>query len=83
MKKDKVFYQSKFEHYRVMNMWIVIASCISSLFYVISDWYLFGEINMVTVPARTALLIPFAIYDRECKGEGLPRDRAVILSDRT
>ena len=31
MKKDKVFYQSKFEHYRVMNMWIVIASCISSL----------------------------------------------------
>ena len=37
MKKDKVFYQSKFEHYRVMNMWIVIASCISSLFYVISD----------------------------------------------
>ena len=62
MKKDKVFYQSKFEHYRVMNMWIVIASCISSLFYVISDWYLFGEINMVTVPARTAILIPFAIF---------------------
>ena len=24
MKKDKVFYQSKFEHYRVMNMWIVM-----------------------------------------------------------
>ncbi len=62
MKKDKVFYQSKFEHYRVMNMWIVIASCISSLFYVISDWYLFGEINMVTVPARTAILIPFDIF---------------------
>lgn len=62
MNKDKVFYQSKFEHYRVMNMWIVIASCISSLFYVISDWYLFGEINMVTVPARTAILIPFAVF---------------------
>ena len=62
MKKDKVFYQSKFEHYRVMNMWIVIASCISSLFYVISDWHLFGEINMVTVPARTAILIPFAVF---------------------
>ena len=62
MKKDRVFYQSKFEHYRVMNMWVVIASCISSLFYVISDWYLFGEINMVTVPARMAILIPFAIF---------------------
>ncbi|MBS4816733.1 MAG: hypothetical protein KH026_09080 [Clostridium sp.] len=62
MKKDKVFYQSKFEHYRVMNMWIVIASCILSLFYMISDWYLFGEINMVTVPARTAILIPFVVF---------------------
>lgn len=62
MKKDNVFYQSKFEHYRVMNMWVVIASCISSLFYVISDWYLFGEINTTTVPARMAILIPFVLF---------------------
>lgn len=62
MKKDEVFYQLKFEHYRVMNMWVVIASCISSLFYVISDWYLLGEINMTTVPARMAILLPFVIF---------------------
>lgn len=62
MKKDRTFYQSKFEHYRTMNMWIVITSCISSLFYVISDWYLFGQINTITVPARMTILIPFIIF---------------------
>ena len=62
MEKDRTFYQSKFEHYRTMNLWVAVACSISSLFYVISDWYLFGEINMVTVPARMAILIPFTIF---------------------
>lgn len=60
--KNREFYQSKFEYYRVMNMWIVIACCISSLFYVISDWYIFGQINTRTVPARMAILVPFSLF---------------------
>lgn len=62
MKKDRIFYQAKFEYYRVMNMWIVIACCLLSLFYVISDWYLFGCINTITIPARTVILIPFVVF---------------------
>lgn len=62
MKKDRAFYQSKFEHYRTMNLWVAVACCISSLFYVISDWYLFGEVNGITVPARMAILVPFTIF---------------------
>lgn len=62
MKKDRTFYQAKFEYYRNINMWLVIVISISSLFYTISDWYLFGQINLITVPARTAILIPFAIF---------------------
>ena len=62
MKKDSTFYQAKFEYYRKMNMWLVIVISISSSFYTISDWYLFGRINPVTVPARIAILLPFAIF---------------------
>lgn len=62
MKKDRTFYQAKFEYYRNINKWLVIVISISSLFYTISDWYLFGQINLITVPARTAILIPFAVF---------------------
>ena len=62
IKKDNAFYQAKFEYYRTMNTWIVIAISISSLFYVISDWYLFGEMDMCTLPARLFILIPFVVF---------------------
>ena len=62
MKKDRTFYQAKFDYYRNINKWLVIVISISSLFYMVSDWYLFGQINLITVPARMAILIPFAVF---------------------
>ncbi len=62
MEKNRQFYQSKFEYYRTMNMWIVIACCLSSISYVVSDWHIFKEINTTTIPARTAILIPFVLF---------------------
>ena len=60
--KDRAFYQAKYDHYRNINLWLVVACCCSSLFYVFSDWYLFKEINMTTVPARMFILLPFVLF---------------------
>lgn len=62
IQKDSVFFQSKFDQYRVINMWVVIACCLSSVTYIFSDWYIFGEINTRTLVARLFILIPFALF---------------------
>lgn len=62
VKKDKTFFQSKFEQYRVINMWVVVACCLSSVTYIFSDWYIFKEINTKTLVARTFILLPFLLF---------------------
>ncbi len=62
VKKDRQFYQAKFEYYRTMNTWTVSAFSLSSLLYVTSDWYLFGKIDLCTLPARMFVLVPFVIF---------------------
>lgn len=56
------FYQSKFEYYRVVNMWIVIAASVPSVAYFISDCYLFGYMTTKTLLPRMAILIPLAVF---------------------
>lgn len=56
------FYQGKYEYYSSFHMWVIIAACISSVFYFFSDCYLFGYFTTATLIPRLAILIPFTIY---------------------
>lgn len=62
MKKDNVFYQSKFEYYRTINLAVVIICSLSSLSYLISDWYIFGRIDLSTVAPRSIVFIPMVLF---------------------
>lgn len=61
MSKQK-FYQAKYEYYRSMNMWVVIAACILSIAYFFSDCYLFGKLTTITLIPRMAFVVPFGVY---------------------
>ena len=56
------FYQEKFEYYRKMNFWAVIAISIPSIGYFFSDCYLIGEFSTKTLIPRAAILIPLIIF---------------------
>lgn len=56
------FYQGKYEYYSTFHMWVIIAACVSSVFYFFSDCYLFGYYTTATLIPRLAILIPFIIY---------------------
>lgn len=60
--KDRKFYQAKYEYYRTMNMWIIVAVCIFSTTYFWSDCYIFGELRTTTLLARTFILVPMCLY---------------------
>lgn len=60
--KDSKYYQAKFEYYRTLNMGIVLAACISSIAYFLSDVYLFGEMCYDTLLPRTFILVPMCVY---------------------
>lgn len=58
------FCQEKFEYYRKMNQWVVIAvSCLSVAYY-LSDCYLIGRMTLETFPSRAMILalLPFFIW---------------------
>lgn len=63
---DKVakqeFYQSKFEYYRTLIKWAVVASSLASTTYWISDCQLFGRVAWETLLPRTFILIPMCIF---------------------
>ena len=56
------FYQAKYEYYRSMNMWVVIAACVLSAAYFFSDCYLFGRFTTATLLARMAIILPFLVF---------------------
>ena len=58
----RIFYQSKYEYYRLFHMWIIIAASLSSIMYYLSDCYLFGKFTTETLLARTFILVPLAVF---------------------
>lgn len=58
----KNYYQAKYEYYRTIHLWIIIAACVSSVFYFLSDIYLYHRFTLATFPARIAILVPLAIF---------------------
>ena len=58
----KQFNQSKFEYYRKMNMWVVVAATFSSIGYFFSDCYLFGRMTVATLLPRMSILLPFVVF---------------------
>lgn len=58
----ELFYQSKYDYYRSYNFWVVVAGCLSSLTYFISDCQLFGRFAIETLFARFNILIPMALF---------------------
>lgn len=62
MKKDSAFYQSKYEYYKKLNMWVTAIIAISSCTYFLSDLYIFGEWTAVTLIPRFIIIIPVMIF---------------------
>lgn len=56
------FYQEKYNYYRKMNMWVIIAASICSIGYYLSDCYLFGEIRTTTLIPRMVIVIPLILF---------------------
>lgn len=56
------FYQSKYDYYRVMNIWSVIISAVSNCFYWISDCQLFGRVAYETILPRVFMCLMLPIY---------------------
>lgn len=56
------FYQAKFEYYRDMNFWMIVAVGIFSIGYFFSDCYLLGKMTMVTLLPRMVILLPLAVF---------------------
>lgn len=61
MNKGK-YYQAKYEYYRSLHLWIIIAACVSSIFYFISDCALCGGFNYQTLIPRLSIIIPLIIF---------------------
>lgn len=59
----EAFNQSKFEYFRSFNSLVVIFSCLSSVFYFLSDCQLFGNVfAWETLLPRTFILLPMGIF---------------------
>lgn len=58
----EAFWQSKYEYYRNIILWIVVASSVASVFYYASDCYLLGKFSTVTLIPRMAIMVPLLIY---------------------
>ena len=69
MAKDKIekeeckqLYHSKYEYYGNYSLWVVLASCLASTTYWISDCQLFGRMAWETLLPRTFILLPLLIF---------------------
>lgn len=67
MVKDSKFYQSKYEYFRKLNMWVITVISLSSITYFLSDLYLFGYYTGVTLIPRFIIIIPVLIYYSLCR----------------
>ncbi len=62
MVKDAVFYQSKYDYFKKLNMWVVIVIALSECTYFFSDLSLFGEFTWKTFIPRFFMVIPTIIF---------------------
>ena len=60
--EQNVFYQSKYEYYRIVSLCTVIGSVLASTTYWISDCQLFDRIAIETLFPRMFMLIPMIFY---------------------
>ena len=58
----RLFWQSKYEYYKLIVLFVVIGASLSSILYFISDCYLMGEFTTVTLIPRMAILVPMIIF---------------------
>lgn len=65
-KKNKIdedlLYQSKFDYYKVLNLWTIILTSLSEITYFISDCQLFDRFAWETLIPRCAILIPMFLF---------------------
>lgn len=64
-----LLYESKFNYYKVLNLWLIIFASITEMGYFFSDCLLFGRFAYETLIPRCAILIPmfiFIIINRKC-----------------
>ena len=62
-KLDEDFYQSKYEYFRIYNLWVLAVACLVSVIYFFVDCYLVGCWTTVTLPQR---LLPVMILLAYC-----------------
>ena len=58
----KEFYQSKYDYYKKFAYYVVVAGCLGSTTYFVSDCQLFGRFATETLLPRTIILIPLLIF---------------------
>lgn len=63
MTKEKdIFYQSKYNYFKMMNKWAIILSSLAETTYFISDCQLFGRFAYETLLPRLFILVPLLIF---------------------
>jgi len=56
------FYQSKYDYYKKFTFYVIIAGCLASITYFVSDCQLFGRFAIETLLPRTIILIPLLAF---------------------
>ena len=62
MVKDAVFYQSKYDYFKKLNMWVVTVIALSECAYFFSDISLFGAFTWSTFIPRFFMVLPAVIF---------------------
>lgn len=61
-KKMQSFWQSKYEYYKFIVLFVAIGASVASILYFLSDCYLLGGFTTVTLIPRLAILVPLIIF---------------------
>lgn len=59
---DESLYQSKYNYYKIFNLWTIIICSLTEIVYFISDCQLFGRFAYETLVPRCFILIPMLIF---------------------
>ncbi len=57
-----VFYQSKYDYYKLINKWVVILSCLAEIAFWVADCQLFNRLSYETLLPRTFILLPMLLF---------------------
>lgn len=77
------FWQSKYEYYKTMLLWVVIASGLASVLYFASDCYLLGGFNTATLIPRLAIMVPltvFLVVNKKCNNYKIMMPMAYVVA---